>query len=232
MMTPKSRNKLPPSNLDHEIKGLPVNRRTFFHQVLFRGLDRIERAVSKTVSTVIGVDPHHVPEKQFLRPPGALEESLFGETCSRCGDCIRACPAQCIVLDPTLAEGLPHIVARQSPCVLCDGLNCMKTCPTGALRLVETVSEIAMGFAHVDHARCLRGSVDTTTANKNDDRDLMSTCRVCIDECPLKDKAIEIGTDDRVHVLPGCVGCGVCERVCPTEPASIVVAHQTSQGKS
>lgn len=55
-------------------------------------------------------------------------------------------------------------------------------------------------------------------------------CNLCVSECPVKD-AIKLETfiaadGSQRHkpvVLEPCVGCGVCEMVCPVEPAAIVV---------
>lgn len=58
-------------------------------------------------------------------------------------------------------------------------------------------------------------------------------CDLCVRECPVKD-AIELrpvkGADgiERMTptVLEPCVGCGVCEMICPAEPAAIVIDAQ------
>lgn len=55
-------------------------------------------------------------------------------------------------------------------------------------------------------------------------------CDLCVTECPIQD-AIKLeeftGPDGskrhRPVVLEQCVGCGVCEMICPVEPAAIVV---------
>jgi ferredoxin-type protein NapG len=209
----------------------PFDRRAFFRQVLLRGVEKAEgsaRAIGKRLAPLAGEErgtkneerrttesPSVAPAPRFLRPPGALPEDRFAETCSRCGECVRACPAECIKLDTTSenrAGGLPHIIARQSPCVICDDLSCMKVCPTGALKLVESVDQIHMGVAVVDHDRCLRGP----SGQKED-------CRLCITPCPIGEKAIGLDAQGLIEIRAGCTGCGVCERACPTEPASVWV---------
>jgi ferredoxin-type protein NapG len=55
-------------------------------------------------------------------------------------------------------------------------------------------------------------------------------CNLCVSECPVKGAiSIEtlIGSDGKTSQQPmvhePCVGCGVCEMVCPTEQACIVI---------
>ena len=208
-----------------------TDRRSFFRQIFLRGFDAAEdrtRGIREAIQRVVSPPPPapkqsepsqtasaHTPSVQhirFLRPPGALPEEAFAQTCSRCGDCVRVCPAQCIDLVSTLAGGLPHIIARESPCVICSDLSCMKACPTGALKLVESVSQIEMGVAVVDVTRCLRGE-----SGQRED------CRLCVTSCPVGESALSLTSQGIVEVREGCVGCGVCERSCPTEPASIWV---------
>jgi len=56
-------------------------------------------------------------------------------------------------------------------------------------------------------------------------------CDLCVKECPIGDTALTLepvrDEDGVVRMTPtvheGCVGCGVCEMICPEEPACIVV---------
>lgn len=63
-------------------------------------------------------------------------------------------------------------------------------------------------------------------------------CDLCVLECPIGKTAIELTvleTDGgrpawTPRVLDGCVGCGVCEMVCPPEPPAIVVDARARPG--
>jgi MauM/NapG family ferredoxin protein len=146
----------------------------------------------------------------YLRPPGALAEREFRDTCSRCGTCVAVCPAQAIKLDTTgvHGKGVPYIVPSEMPCVACDSLACMHNCPSGAL-VFAPLADIDMGTAGWQEHLCVRRTGED--------------CRLCADQCPLGTAAIVID-GWRVKVIEdGCIGCGVCEHACPTEPKSIVV---------
>lgn len=212
-------------------------RRDFFRRFLLKGLDSAEDAGKKMAGQISeafatagqAAQPSEnsaapAPSFKFLRPPGALPELQLAETCSRCGDCVRACPATAIRLEPARAGGLPFIIPREQPCVICTDLSCMNVCPTGALKLLKA-SDIAMGIAMVDHDRCLRGPFDPepapdTSARRGED------CKLCVTSCPVGEKAISIDVTGKVAVGQACVGCGVCERACPTEMASIMVSAE------
>ena len=208
----------------------PIDRRRFFRhglRELFKplasGLDNIERITHQLGA----LDDHPAPASSapaaktvslelWLRPPGALEEKSFRETCSRCGTCVSVCPAHAIKLDSTGAKGhgVPYIDIDEMPCVVCDGTPCMHNCPSGAL-LPTPVAEIDMGTAVWDESLCVRL------------RD--EACQICVDQCPLGSAAIETeGT--RIRVNPeGCIGCGVCEHYCPTIPKSIRIIPRAAR---
>jgi ferredoxin-type protein NapG len=56
-------------------------------------------------------------------------------------------------------------------------------------------------------------------------------CDLCVLECPIGDTALALvpftSPDGQQRFTPevrdGCVGCGVCEMICPPDPAAIVV---------
>jgi ferredoxin-type protein NapG len=63
-------------------------------------------------------------------------------------------------------------------------------------------------------------------------------CDLCVIECPIGEEAIRLvpfddGSGTRrftPRVRHGCVGCGVCEMICPAEPAAIVVDARAEHG--
>jgi len=59
----------------------------------------------------------------------------------------------------------------------------------------------------------------------------LDLCDLCVRECPIGDTALKLeplpGNPEEMRMTPvvgaGCVGCGVCEMICPQEPTCIVV---------
>lgn len=206
-----------------------ISRRSFFRQILAGSIEQIEAAGQKIHFGGSAPEPAN---DRYLRPPGATPASRFADLCGGCRACLCACPAQCIQMDPPQAvpdgesspQRLPYIVARDAACVICDDLACTHACPTGALFPLLTPSEIHMGTAVADHKRCLRStSPDDGTGE---------ACQICVDQCPVGTNALDIDPSGRVRVGEACVGCGVCEWVCPTEPASIVIETAPDQRES
>lgn len=170
---------------------------------------------------------------QALRPPGALPEAQFLGACIRCGLCVRDCPPQNLKLSQwgdglarDVAIGTPYFEARAVPCEMCEGLPCVKACPTGALdhRLTD-IAQARMGLAVlIDQENCLNF--------------LGLRCDVCYRVCPLIDKAISLQmisnarSDRHAMFLPtvhedACTGCGKCEKACVLEKAAIKVLPVT-----
>jgi len=188
---------------------------------------------------------------RVIRPPGSVAERGFLERCIRCGECMKVCPNN--ALHPALFEAgieglwtpilIPRIGYCEYSCVLCG-----QVCPTGAIQKIDERTKtgadgkpIRIGTAMFDRGRCLPWAMATP-------------CIVCEEFCPTSPKAIWVETVEvakrasrhgadgaaptmttvevkRPHVDPAlCIGCGVCENVCPITDRPAV--YVTSAGET
>ena len=191
----------------HDVDDIPHDRRAMFRL----GLQRLVEPLAGYLAQRLDLARFRV--RIVLRPPGALPEADFLHTCYRCGNCVDVCPARAIRKltsdDPELS-GTPYIDPDLAACVVCEELACMKTCPSGALKLVGTVAEIEMGLARWKAGACLRTQGDN--------------CTLCVDKCPVGSAALAIAAAGGIEVRDdGCVGCGTCQFYCPAQPKAIAV---------
>ena len=204
-----------------------LHRRQFFRRglsellkPLAKALEPVERTINE-FERLSQLKPTIMPgggagsDELWLRPPGALPEKHFLDTCSRCGECVKVCPAEAIRIEPVLGKNAPFIDADAKACVACDGLYCMSSCPTGALVPTPLV-QIRMGTAVWRAHQCTRVTL-------GDD------CRRCVDVCPIGTAAIDL-VEGHVEVKPlGCIGCGMCQQDCPTTPRAIAVIPKAAK---
>jgi len=143
-----------------------------------------------------------------IRPPWSGSEAAFRTKCSRCDDCIDACPQFIISRDD---DGYPLINFTHSGCTYCE--KCVESCRTGALQRIY--SDIEQAWNHTmhisDHCLSFSGVL----------------CRACGDHC--ETRAISFTLLSQGRSLPeiykkSCTGCGQCITVCPTDAISI---HET-----
>jgi ferredoxin-type protein NapG len=221
----------------------PFNRRNFFRQGLKELLRPLSNAAGPLEEVIkqlsaLDLDATEVAKQKKspqisapkpasfslmvgtpIRPPGALPEQQFRETCSRCGECVKVCPVQCIKIDSTGVKGAgaPFIDIDSAACVMCDGLLCMNKCPSGAL-VPTPIGDIDMGTAVWHEHICLRSTG--------------GTCTICIDKCPIGEMAIVLEAGQVTVIEDGCTGCGVCQNQCPTSPKSITVTPRSPLAQS
>ncbi|MDE0300563.1 MAG: 4Fe-4S dicluster domain-containing protein [Candidatus Poribacteria bacterium] len=199
-------------------------RRAFFKQAVGKLMNHVagylDEGFGDYLPTTLDSSPNQTVDLSILRPPGALSEAGFLDTCQRCGHCVESCPAEAIQVyesNNPLLSGTPYIDPNSQPCVVCTSLACMQVCPSGALQPLAA-DQIQIGLAEVNYDTCLRTQE--------------VECTYCVDRCPMGETAIRLDTQNRIQVIAsGCVGCGVCQYECPTAPKSIVVklmAERTS----
>ena len=143
-----------------------------------------------------------------LRPPGAVDEATFLKECTRCGDCIKACPFDAIQLAPDRfreAAGTPMIDPAKQPCMMCEDLPCAQACEPDVLSLAASRT---MGTAKLKPQTCL--------AHQG------QTCTACVERCPVEGAMELVAQKPQIHE-DVCTGCGVCFHVCPAPQNPILI---------
>ena len=149
-----------------------------------------------------------IPLVHMTPPPGAVPD--FAALCTKCDDCVAACPAWAIrkAEDHEPQAGYPLLEPNTTACALCDDpLPCIEVCEPGALLPIPRES-VRLGLALLDLALCVVPSGET--------------CSFCVDHCPVAEQAIRMSEDGPVISEEGCTGCGLCVPVCPTDALEII----------
>lgn len=142
-----------------------------------------------------------------LRPPWALDEAAFLDTCTGCNACVERCPERVLVRDTGgYAVFDPHL----GECTFCG--ECERACAPRALD--RAASSGPWTLRAVTGEACLpRHGV---------------VCSSCRDACP--ERAIAFPLTARVPLpvvdAERCTGCGACVGVCPVDAVALV-AHTT-----
>ena len=149
--------------------------------------------------------------------------------------------------------GTPYIDATERGCYACDAVPCVLACPSGALdHHTEKATDIHMGIAVLEFPdTCIAMSNTPVPAGYNEkmhtfinktnnvteyedkvlehfDEFEGKACTLCADMCPIPNPLSAIsmvpsGSGNKPEIYDGCIGCGVCQEVCPTSIPSIVV---------
>ncbi len=137
------------------------------------------------------------------RPPWAVAESVFDDTCTNCGECIEICPTKIL----SFGRGrLPVVDLAQNECTFCG--KCEAVCKAGALDKGDAGN-------NANKAWDVIVNFDETCLSVQ-----RVMCRSCSDNC--EQSAIhfrlEVGGKATPElILDDCTGCGACIAPCPVD---------------
>lgn len=156
-----------------------------------------------------GSSPHLSPS--VIRPPWALPFASFVAACTRCDDCIRACPQHILQRGD---GGYPETRFQSGECSFCG--ECAAVCKAGAFQPEARTPHNAWD---------LKVSIAPTCLSLNG-----VVCRTCGDHCDAH--AIRFQLQTRAVAVPqinpaSCTGCGACQSVCPVN--AVLIQNQTRQ---
>lgn len=137
-----------------------------------------------------------------MRPPWAVAAEVFLDRCTRCSDCITACPTGLLIKGEGGFPEADFAPARGSEgCTFCR--RCLTACTPAAL--LEVPGQAPWQLKAVFGEACLASQ--------------QVVCRTCGDLCDAR--AIRFSPRPGGVALPqlehaACTGCGACLAACPT----------------
>ncbi len=143
-----------------------------------------------------------------VRPPGAIEESLFVDGCTRCGACIAACPERILGKG---RGGFPEVDFARGGCTFCGA--CADVCEPHAVIRPLTGARAWPVVAAFGEACLAERGVE---------------CRVCGERC--ESRAIRFRLRAGRPAAPAlesarCSGCGACVAACPVLAVSMTISE-------
>ncbi|MDQ6973826.1 MAG: ferredoxin-type protein NapF [Mariprofundaceae bacterium] len=138
-----------------------------------------------------------------LRPPWAVNEILFQEACTRCGDCLQHCPES--ILQRESPNGYPLVNFNGGECTFCK--QCVDVCPTHALNLSVTPLWSAKAIIN-NSCLTLQGVICHTCSEQCDESAIQFTPQIGKVSQPLLN-------------INACTGCGACVASCPTQAIEV-----------
>lgn len=138
-----------------------------------------------------------VPQLAHPLPPGAAPDAQFIAQCTRCNQCIDACPMGILTRHE---DGYPQLAIEYASCDGCGA--CIDACPSGAL------------CVQVRFDTGLRPTFSAACVNP------VRSCNQCVEACPelactLGARGIPVLNSER------CTGCGECRVQCGVDAVSL-----------
>jgi len=198
------------------VKEIDNSRRAFFR-----------RAAGKAAEKVVDHAQTKLEKRaaRWIRPPFALPELEFILACTRCGDCMEACPHK--VLFPLPASygadvaGTAALDVLNGGCHLCEDWPCVSACDADALKKPDETEEISvqqksahvvtwpkMARAAINHNHCLPFNGPE--------------CGACDGICPIPNTLTFHREKPHIN-QDSCSGCGLCRATCISTPNAIQI---------
>lgn len=152
--------------------------------------------------------------RNWLRPPFALDELDFLIACTRCDECIEACPHDVLFPLPVRlgvqVAGTPAMDLLAKGCHMCDGWPCVEICEPGALVPPEPEAPLPkLASARIVTENCLPYSGPE--------------CGACAHACPVPGALAWDGGGRPTVNQDLCTGCALCREACIVEPKAIAI---------
>lgn len=184
------------------------------------------------ISTDLVKATNNLRAQNWIRPPFSQPEDGFLLHCTKCSDCITACPHTVLFRLPahlgSRIEGTPAMDLLNHGCHMCHDWPCVTACETGALAYPEADEEasdengndgdaekpavLPMKFAQVEinQNTCLPYSGPE--------------CSACRQACPVPGAMIWEGGLRPVVDNAVCTGCALCRESCIMDPKAIDIS--------
>jgi ferredoxin-type protein NapF len=143
-------------------------------------------------------------DKQVVRLPWLKEDISFTELCTRCDNCITACPTNIIHRG---SGGFPELDFTINECLLCK--DCITSC------------DIDLFDLHQDAPWGLKATIGNDCLNSK-----KIYCRSCSDSCEIEAISFKFTSTilaDPIIDNEACTGCGACVSSCPSNVITMQV---------